>query len=75
MASTILEAIGPDGAKLFACVDPAARYVTPAVASSRFSASLNPFPDEATAQVALRAAGAETTSTDSATGRRKAGAK
>lgn len=42
---------------LFACVDPAAHHVAPAVRQSRFAAALAPFPSGREAQAALVAAG------------------
>jgi hypothetical protein len=43
---------------LFAAFDPAARFVTPQVQDLRFAASLSPFPDRASAMLALETAGA-----------------
>lgn len=55
----VIEGKRPDGSKLFASIDPAARYVTSRVAEIRFAALLTPFPALAEAQAALLDAGAE----------------
>jgi hypothetical protein len=47
-----------DGGKLFACVDPDCHHVTPKVQDLRFAATLTPYPDHASATLALETAGA-----------------
>jgi hypothetical protein len=53
----IIEAKGPEG-RLFAGVDPEARYTSPRVCTFKFSATLCPYPSEEDARAALAAAGA-----------------
>lgn len=48
----------PDGAKLYAAVDPSARYCQPLPCAMRFAALLAPFPSVEAASAALGAAGA-----------------
>lgn len=48
----------PGAGKLYAAVDPSARYVTPLPCAMRFAALLAPFPSVEAAQAALAAAGA-----------------
>lgn len=56
--SSIIEADGPEG-KLFACVDPSARYSSPQVCRFRFSATLAPFRNVESAVAAIEKAGGE----------------
>lgn len=56
MRGVLLTAEHPTRGRLFAAVDPAARFVVPQVAETRFAARLNPFTDEADARAALDAA-------------------
>ena len=49
----------PTRGLLWAAIDPTARFAEAAVAERRFGAYLKPFPDEASAQAALLAAGAK----------------
>lgn len=56
--NAILEGEHPALGKLFAAVDPHARYVQPKVSELRFAAMLMPFKSEAEATAALEAAGA-----------------
>ncbi|WP_422057973.1 hypothetical protein [Sphingomonas sp.] len=55
MRGPVLTAEHPTRGHLFAAVDPAARFVTPAVEATRFAARLKPFANEADAQAALDA--------------------
>lgn len=48
----------PGAGKLYAAVDPSARYVTPLPCAIRFAALLAPFPSIDAATAALEAAGA-----------------
>ena len=48
----------PGGGKLYAAVDPSARYVTPMPCAMRFAATLAPFPSVEAATAALAGAGA-----------------
>jgi hypothetical protein len=56
--ATILAGDLDDGGKLFACVDPACHHVTPKLQAMRFAATLSPYPDRASAVLALEIAGA-----------------
>jgi hypothetical protein len=47
-----------DGGVLLAAVDPSARYVTPKLQERQFAATLTPYPDRASAVLALEIAGA-----------------
>lgn len=60
MVGVLLTAEHPTRGRLFAAVDPSARFIVPCVEESRYGARLHPFPDEQTAQAALDAAVAET---------------
>lgn len=57
--ANVIEGELPEGGRLFAAFDETARFVTPAVAHSRFGALLSPFASEAAAREGLAAAGAE----------------
>lgn len=57
MSDKLLMADLPDGALLFACVAPEARFAQPAVAHGKLGASLHPFATEIEARAALKAAG------------------
>lgn len=57
-ARNLLEGDVPGGVKLFAAIDPAARFVAPEVCQTRFAATLHPFTSEAEARAALKRAGA-----------------
>lgn len=59
MASRVLQAEHPTRGILFAAVDPSVRFIEGAVRESRFAARLAPFPDEASARVALKSSGAK----------------
>lgn len=56
MTGRIIEAEGPEG-RLFACVDPSARYCAGMVCRARFAANLAPYTDESAALAAIEAAG------------------
>lgn len=58
-AKLTLTAEHPTRGTLWAAVDPAVRFITPGVRDSRFAARLAPFPDEASARVALKREGAK----------------
>jgi hypothetical protein len=60
-----------DGGERWACIDPNAYQHAGAVAERRFSAYLEPYPDEGAARAALIAAGALTI--DPEPGRRRRG--
>ena len=55
----LLTATHPERGTLFAAIDPAVRFVAGEVRDRRFSAFLAPFPDEASARMALKSAGAK----------------
>lgn len=59
MPSRVLTAEHPERGVLYAAVDPAVRFVEGGVRESRFGARLAPFRDEASARLALKAAGAQ----------------
>ena len=56
--SAIIRAERPDGTRLFACVDPRARFCLGQVADVKLGALLSPFVSAAGAEAALIAAGA-----------------
>jgi hypothetical protein len=58
MSARVLLGEHPVRGKLYAGIDPSARYVTPEVKELRFAALLSPFGDVTTARAALEAAGA-----------------
>ena len=51
----------PKRGTLFAAFDPSARFVEGRVCERKFAAFLAPFPDEASARMALKSAGARLT--------------
>lgn len=55
----VLEAPHPEKGRVYAAVDPAARYVSPRVCEFRFSALLSPYTSEEEARAALAEAGAD----------------
>ena len=57
MSSRVITGEHPERGTLWAAIDPAARFIVPGVKESRFAARLAPFTDEASARVALKAAG------------------
>lgn len=56
MRGLVLTAEHPTRGVLFAAVNPAARFVVPAVEGTRFAARLHPFPCEQSARDALAVA-------------------
>lgn len=59
MSARVITAEHPERGTLWAAVDPGVRFIEGAVRDSRFAARLAPFPDEASARFALKAAGAK----------------
>jgi hypothetical protein len=59
MSSRVIIAEHPGRGRLYAAIDPTVRFITPGVRESRFAARLAPFMDEASARIALKAAGAK----------------